>query len=302
MGESTNESIPPEAWSGKLRLHRGPWDALLAQAAASRERFELDGTALTQDEAVEAYRLVAPLCGRDPDPDKAERAAAVRRFSYISPRTGLRCFNPETIRDMLTAFEAEHAGGVAVQAPDSILAEPWERYLALRFLQRLVSEDLISFPNETIRGCIARAVRILAQERPVTRPRGRHNPAINDRRDLFIRCCIERLEGCGLPVTSGAGGSLAGALAEVLGVSESTIRKVWKEWRLREACVNAAMTDELRMRESLIRRPREYFAVDVRCADCGRAGRVPKFRARKGESRVCLSCLPLDGSLPPDYC
>ena len=291
MGESTGFG---RTWSGNLRLD--PWDALLAQAAAYRERFERAGTALTQDEAVEAYRLVAPLCDRDPDPDEAERAAAVRRFSQVSPHTGRRCFNVETIRDMLTAFEAEHAG----ERPIEILAEPWERYLALRFLQRLVSEDLISFPNATIRECIARAVPILARERPVTRPRGRHNPAINDGRDLFIRSCIEALEGCGLPVTSGAGDSLAGALAEAFQVSESTIRKVWKEWQLREPCVNDAMPAGFRMPERLIRRPREYFAVDVRCADCGKTGKVPKHRARKGESRVCLRCLPLDGSLPPD--
>ena len=247
-----------------------------AQAAAYRERFEHDGAALTQDEAVEAYRLVAPLYDQDPDPDKAERYAAVRRFS-----------NPETISDMLTAFEAEHAGGVAVRAPDSILGEPWERYLALTFLQLLVNGDSLLDLD-----FITRARAILARERPVTRPPGRHNPAINDRRDLFIRCCIEALEGCGLPVTSGGGDSLAGALAEVLDLPERTIRKVWEGWQLRKPCVNDAMPAGFRMPERLIRRPREYFAIGLRCAGCGRAGRVPKFRARKGRSRLCLSCRP----------
>ena len=288
MGESTGFG---RTWSGKLRLHRGPWDAFLTQAAAYRERFEHDGTALTQDKAVEAYRLVAPLYDRDPD--KAERDAAVRRFSYVSPHTGRICFNPETISDMLTAFEAEHAG----EPPIEILGEPWERYLALTFLQHLVSEDLISFPNATLRECIARAVPILARERPVTRPRGRHNPAINDRRDLLIRCCIEALEGCGLPVTSGgAGGSLAGALAEVLDLPERTIRKVWEGWQLRKPCVNAAMPDELRMRENLIRRERSDagkppIAPGVRCAQCGETGKVPLYRAREGGTCLCTDCL-----------
>ena len=109
-----------------------------------------------------------------------------------------------------------------------------------------------------------------------------------------------KLEGCGLPVTSGAGGSLAGALAEVLGESESTIRKVWKEYPHRKPGVNDAAPDKYRLPERLIQREREYFAVGVRCADCGKTGRVPKHRARKGESRVCVRCLPLDGSLPPD--
>ena len=278
-------------WRGKLNPNPNPWDAVDAQAAAYRERFERDGTALTREEAAALCRLVAPLWDLEPDPDKAERFAAVRRFSYKSERTGRTCFNVECISDMLAAFEAEHAG----EPPIEILGVPWERYYALRFLQRLVNEDLISFPNATIRVLIARAVPVLDRERPVTRPCGRHNPAVNDRRDMNIRAALEALEGCGLPVTSGEGDSLAGVLAEALGVSEHTIRKVWEGWQLREPCVNDEMPAELRMRESLIRRPREYFAVSVPCADCGRAGRVPKFRADKGGSRLCLSCRPTSG-------
>ena len=277
-------------WRGKLNPN--PWDAVYAQADAYRERFERDGTALTRDEAAALCRLVAPLW--DPDPDEAERFAAVRRFSYQSERTGRTCFNPETISDMLTAFEAEHAG----EPPIEILGEPWERYLALRFLQRLVSEDLISFPNATIRELIARAVPILERERPVTRPRGRHNPAVNDRRDMNIRGCIEALEGCGLLVTSSEGDSLAGALAEALGVSERTIRKVWEGWPLRAPFVNDEMPAELRMRESLTRRPRNSdpekpptIAPGVRCARCGKAGKVPVYRAREGGTRLCTDCL-----------
>ena len=312
-------------WRGKLNPN--PWDAVYAQAAAYRERFERDGTALTREEAAALYRLVAPL--RDPDPDEAERFAAVRRFSRLSPHigrtyfnverisgsgllvafeaehageppnTGRTYFNPKAISDMLTAFEmlaaleAKHAGEPPIEIL-GILGEPWERYFALKFLQLLVSEDLISYPDATIRKLIARAVPIL-RERPVTRPPGRHNPAVNDRRDMFIRGCIAVLEGRGLPVTSSGGDSLAGALAEAFGVSEHTIRKVWEGWQLREPCVNDEAPAGLRMCESLIRRRREYFAVSVPCADCGRAGRVPKFRADKGGSRLCLSCRPTSG-------
>ena len=276
-------------WRGKLNPN--PWDAVCAQAAAYRERFECDGTALTRDEAAALYKLVAPLCDPEPDPDQAERSAAVRRFSYKSERTGRVCLNPEAISDMLTAFEAEHAG----EPPIEILGDPWERYLALRFLQRLVNEDLISYPNATIRELIARAVPILDRERPVTRPRGRHNPVINDGRDLFIRWCIEALEGCGLPVTTRGGDSLAGALAEALQVSERTIRKVWEGWQLREPCVNDGAPAEFRMRESLIRRERSDpekppIAPGVRCARCDKAGQVPVYRAREGGTGLCTDC------------
>ena len=311
VNESTG--FPCRTWSGN------PWDAFLSQAAAYRERFEHDGTALTRDEAATLYRL-APRW--DPDPDEAERSAAVLRFSKVSPNTGRTYFNverisgllvafdaehvgepsntgrpcldPEKISDMLTAFEAEHAGEPPII---EILAEPWERYLALRFLQRIINEDLISYPNAAIRELIARAVPILARERPVTRPRGRHNPVLNDRRDLLIRSCIEALEGCGLPVTTRGGDSLAGALAEALPVpvSERTIRKVWEGWQLRKPCVNDGAPAEFRMRESLIRRERSDpekppIAPGVRCARCDKPGQVPVYRAREGGTGLCTDC------------
>ena len=299
MGESTG--FFGRTWSGKLALRDAdPWDAVYAQAAAYRERFDLDGTALTREEAAALYRLVAPLCDPAPDPDKAERSAAVRRFSCFSPHIGRTYFNVEHISGLLVAFEAEHAGE---WAPNPIfgdpLGEPWERYFALRFLQLLVSEDLISFPDATIRELIARAVPILERERPVTRPRGRHNPAVNDGRDLFIRAALEALEGCGLPVTTRGGDSLAGVLAEALKVSERTIKTVWERWPLREHDVNDEMPAEFRMPESLTRRPRERsepekppIALDVRCARCGKAGKVPVYRTREGGTGQCTDCLP----------
>ena len=288
LGREYIDVSKPNGFSG--RTWRGPWDAFLAQAAAYRERFERDGPALTYAEAVQACRLVAPLCDRDLDPDEAERAAAVRRFSYQSPDTGRICFNEENIGWMLTAFEAEHACGVKARAADSILADKWERYFALRFLRLLVSEDLVSALDSVIFGWMVRAVPILAREEPLRRPPGRYNRAINDGRDLCIRACIEALFGCGLPVTASGGDSLAGAVAAALRVPERTIRKVWERWALRDYTVNEAAPAELRLRA--LRRSREYFAVDVRCADCGETGKVPKFRSRKGFSRLCTDCKP----------
>ena len=271
--------------------------AFREQVHAYRERFERAGTALTQDEAVEAYRLVAPLCQQSPDPDEAEYRAVVLRHTYHDKGTGRICLAVKRIEDLLASFEAEHDGGGPVL---EILADPWERYFRLKCLLLLVNEDLTLYPDATIRALIARTVPILARERPVTRPRGKHNPAIRECRDMFIEVFLEKFAGCGLPVTArGGGDSLAGAMAEAIGVSESIIMKVWRVSPLRDSQFNDELPAELRMRESLTRTPREYFAVDVRCADCGQAGKVPKHRAGKGESRVCLSCLPLDGSLPP---
>ena len=274
--------------------------AFRKQVHAYSERFERAGTALTQDEAVEAYRLVAPLCNQSPDPDEAEYRAVMLRHTYRDPGTGRLCLAVELIEHLLASFKAEHDGVGPVL---EILADPWERYFRLKCLQLLVKEDevLAPYPDATIRALIARALPILDRKRPVTRPRGRYNPAIREGRDMFIGMCLEKFAGCGLPVTArGGGDSLAGAMADALEVKEGTIRKVWRESPLRDSQFNGELPAELRMRESLTRTPREYFAVDVRCADCGQAGKVPKHRAGKGESRVCLRCLPLDGSLPPE--
>ena len=291
MGESTSFApLYAAALTYGVRLGVEAEAAFRKQVHTYRERIRHDGIALTQDEAEAAYKLVASLCNQSPDPDFAEFHAVMLRHTYRGR------LDVDLIECLLTAFEVEHDGGPVLE----ILANRWERYFTLKCLQLLVNLDLVPCPNATIRALIARAVPILDRERPVTRPRGRHNPAIREGRDMFIRYCIEALEGCGLRVSARGGVSLAGALADAFDVSESVIRKVWRESPLRDSQFNYELPAELRMRESLTRTPREYFAVGVRCADCGQAGKVPKHRAGKGESRVCLRCLLLDGSLPPD--
>ena len=271
-------------------------------AAQYRERY---GIKLTREEAVEAYKLVAPLCNSSPDHDEAERWCAWFGCVRADPVTGAKSLIEENVCAILTAFEGEHAGE-AVPA-DSPLKDPWERYFALRALQLLAREELVSYPPLPIRELIARAVPILERERPsrphhrehhgprLKRPRGRHNPAIQRRRNRMICWYLEALAGCGLPITSlkGQGPSLAGALAEALGVEERTIRNVWRRHPFRDGAVNGALPPELRMSESLMRRPREYFAPGVRCAGCGAVGKVPKYRA-DGRSRLCLDCKPRD--------
>ena len=255
-------------------------------AAQYRERFEQDGIALTREEAVEAYKLVAPLCNSSPDRDK---------FGCVRPDpvTGAKILIVENVCAILTAFESEHAGEDV--PADSPLKDPWERYFALLALQLLAREELAPYPRPPIyahvaRNLLTRAVSILERERPLKRPRGRHNPAVRRLRDLMICWYLEALAGCGLLVTSSKGPSLSGALAEALGVEERTIRNVWGRCPWRDGPGNDALPPELRMPESLIRRPREYFAVGVPCAQCGAVGKVPKFRA--DGSRLCLGCNP----------
>ena len=282
-------------------------------AAQYRERFEQDGIALTREEAVEAYKLVAPLCNSSPDRDEAERWCAVFGCVRADPVTGAKFLVVENVCAILTAFEGEHAGE-AVPA-DSPLKDPWERYFALLALQLLVREELVPYPPLPIRELIARAVPILERERPsrphhrehhgprLKRPRGRHNPAIQRRRNRMICWYLEALDGCGLPVTSSEGPSLAGALAEASGLSYDTIAKVWEQHPWRDGPGNAALPPELRMSESLIRRrprnsakkpPPAQFDPDVQCAKCGNAGKVPLQRlAAFGKRARCVDCNPL---------
>ena len=114
---------------------------------------------------------------------------------------------------------------------------------------------------------------------------------------------LRKLGGCGLDVTSLCGDSLAGALAQTIDVSESTIRKVWENWELRDSQLNDALPAKLRMPKSLIRRrPRNSaetpsdvsYAPGVQCAKCGKAGKVPLQRlAAFGDRARCVDCNPL---------
>ena len=78
---------------------------------------------------------------------------------------------------------------------------------------------------------------------------------------------IRRLEHRGLPVTSAGGESIAGVLAEALGIPESVVAKVW------EKASNRPM-----------KRSRE------RTVPCGRCGApIPKFQARRNGPQ-CPAC------------
>ena len=86
-------------------------------------------------------------------------------------------------------------------------------------------------------------------------------------RDYEIAELIHRLEHFGLPVTSAGGESIAGVLAEALGIPESTIAKVW---------------------EKASNRPMKLLRErTVPCVRCGAP--IPKFQARRNGPR-CPVC------------
>ena len=275
-----------------------------------RCRFQQDGIALTQDEAVEAYKLVAPLYAPDMTDEEAARQAVIHAIAFPCFETGALGFRGPAVKAILEGFERALAEGSQTLhirhhgEAEAREVDPWSRFVAYEALKHFVHvrqartegelevfsdyRSRIQIIDEPPRA-LERAQAILAKL-TVTRPRGRYDARLTLRRGGYIFTMLKALEGCGLPVTSRDGGSLAGALAETIDVSRSTIAKVWKDWPLRSSQLNAALPPDLRMPESTIRHPREPYAVDVPCAQCGNAGRVPKYRAEG--SRLCLVCNP----------
>ena len=261
------------------------------------------GIALTQDEAVEAYKRVAPLYPPDMTDEKAALQAVMHAIAWPCFETGGFGFLGPAVEAILEGFERmiaegsqtlhiRHHGEAEAREVDS-----WSRFVAYKAIEHFVDVlEVLSDYRSRIRiideppRALERAQAILAKL-TVTRPRGREARQ-NLRRDNYIVKMLQELSGCGLDVTSLEGESLAGALAEAIDVPESTIAKVWENSPLRSSQLNAALPPELRMPESLIRRPpREIFAKGVPCAQCGVVGKVPKFRA--DGSRLCRGCKPL---------
>ena len=205
-----------------------------------RRRLKEDGIALTQEEAVEAYKLMAPLYPGEMDPETAALQAARHAITFPCFETGGFGFRGPAVKAILEGFEraiTEDSQTLHIQYDGEVqprAVDAWDRFVAYKALEHFVDvmnaylRAGIRIVGE-LRDGLDRAQAILAKL-PVTRPRGRHDARLTLRRNGYINTMLRELEGCGLPVTSGAGGSLAGALAEVLGESESTIRKVWKEY------------------------------------------------------------------------
>ena len=95
----------------------------------------------------------------------------------------------------------------------------------------------------------------------------RGRPHTSRFRDYEIAELIRRLEGRGLPVTTAGGESIAGVLAEALGLSESTIAKIWEKASNRPAKLSRERT--------------------VPCVRCGTP--IPKFQARRNGPQ-CPAC------------
>ena len=157
-----------------------------------RRRFEKDGIALTQDEAVEAYKLVAPLYAPDMT-DKEEEAALQADMNAIACRleSGEIVFRGPAVEEILEGFE-----GMIAKGSDALYIteargeeDSWSRFVAYKAIEHFV--DVLSDDRSRIRiideppRALERAQAILAKL-TVTRPRGRYDARLTLRRNGYI--------------------------------------------------------------------------------------------------------------------
>ena len=253
-----------------------------------RRRYEEDGHAMTHGEAVEVFRRIGAK-HVDPYsvwfPDLSKDPVLLSSVNMIcAPDRGGVYFRELAVRAIIEGFErsiAENSNVLYILYDGEAEAREvgsWERFLAYEalrfFMENVPGEDR----NSTVRDCFDRAEAILARV-TVNRPQGRHDPTSTAARNERIYTLLHLFQGCGLPVTSLAGQSLAGAMSEATGIPERTIASVWEE------------------APSLLRgdkRSRKRFA-DVPCARCG-CLKVPVWRACRGDyNPLCDQCSPTLG-------
>ena len=245
-----------------------------------RQRFEQDEIALIHNEAVEAYRLVAPLIEAQSNP---------LLYSRILITGTLPDGRVHIVPELVLKFLAENEDDACFESKG-----PWDRYITFEAL-----DYFAKCMERTGAAAVGPAwwklrdrCRAARKRRPVTRPAGRFDPRTREIRNGSIVVYLRLLEGCGLPVTARNGASsLAMAMSTAFRISERAIRKVWTD-------SPAPLRDDKHSRNvsgfGEMSGPGDSPAIapDVPCDQCGRAGKVPVYRTREGGTRLCTDCLP----------
>ena len=183
-----------------------------------RRNFEESGSAMTQDEAKKLFEIFPRIA---PENSKGLCVAGLVEECFTDGR--INDFTYEVVSTWLDpGFDR------------------WDRLLAQRALDVIAAIDPpgLSIVGRTHDGREAeRPLRFLLNDpsNRVKRPPGQYDPGANMLRDTAIVYVLSELQGCGLPVTSRDGESLAGALAKAWGIHKSTIANVWRDAEPRQA-------------------------------------------------------------------
>ena len=217
----------------------GPFNS---QRDEYRRRYESDSVALSFNEAVEAFTLVAPLFEKS-DSDSDEMRAVINAISFPCSDTGGFGFRMKAVEAIIEGFEREIAEGVndlhlqhdGEKGVRQVSA--WDRFVVYRALEHFVAivsrYESAGNPLEgEERRYFERARGILGML-TVNRPRGRFDPRRSIVRNTTVFIFLHELANCGLPVTSAKGDSLAGAMAVATGIPLPIICDVWRDAELR---------------------------------------------------------------------
>ena len=158
------------------------------------------------------------------------------------------------------------------------ISPEWERHCRYRVIAPLIGLALAR--GEEGEGLAKAQAELdwLKTQGADVRPRGKHDPIVRIGRDVLIGVALNAFSGCGLPVTSAVGECLAGALADATGIGKRSIVLTWERYPLRAR--HARNPDP----------EKPLIAPGVQCAKCGKAGKVPVYRAREGGGRLCTDC------------
>ena len=185
---------------------------------------------------------------------------SVEEAEYALRCLGYAAFNKPVERSQYLAHELENAPGEEVIARYIEHAESkacyWDALMAHKESHGSdVPPMLLEWPPEG-------AIRPNARGRP---------PQWTFRNEVLIPQAIQKLEGCGLPVTSAEGRpSIAAAVARVFGLTERNVAAIW------EATPNRSS-----------KHSRQRYSNQP-CRMCRRP-KVPTWRARHGDFR-CKEC------------
>lgn len=218
--------------------------AFYSQRDEYRRRYKSDNVALSFNEAVEAFTLVAPLFDEsDSDSDSDEMRAIINAIGFPCFETGGFGFRMKAVEAIIEGFERGIAEGVNVlhlqhDGQEGVRqVSAWDRFVVYRALEHFVAivsryESDDNPLNDEERRYLERAREIL-DVLTVNRPRGRFDPRRSIVRNTSIFIFLHELANCGLRITSAEGDSLAGAMAVATDIPLATICDVWRDAELR---------------------------------------------------------------------
>ena len=199
------------------------WPCFSDIAHRLRVRFENGGAPLSYAEAVETLMIVAPLLAVDKK--GSSHVVQLAAMAVVGDfHDGQFEFWPEKIGFVLGRWygglETLHSATASADAKRAVKKELFEAQAALQFVvQRVRTPDRDLLPIVRCRAAL--------EQHSAANPFRRDDPRTLDCRNLFIVECLNRLEHCGLGVTSPRENCLADAMAKAFKLTYASCVQAW---------------------------------------------------------------------------